>query len=430
MGAAHLAAHPILSVPRVIKTFKVRQRDMFREAHLAARVSCPNTVAVLDAGIENGIPFIIQPYVDGIDISELMAFTVGDWVPPVGTVARVVAGAARGVHTIHQFGVIHRDIKPANLFLRGNGVCAVGDFGVAVDMREDDGAIIAGTPLFMAPELWDGGASDRRTDVYALGCTAHVLATGATPFPDGTLPKIARAHKTARYKRPEDTSPEAAYLFAVVDKALSKNPDDRFPTAEALARALQQIATPVPRLQIAGDRGHVGDIQVTLLQGDIADESADVLVNSANTGFIMNSGVGESLARIGGRELRLLALDHAPGAIGDVVWTAPGKLDARHVAHAVAAERGAICVQRCALRVLLGAETRQARSVVLPALGAGAGQVPMSQVATLLLQATRVFAGLRPRYVRDVRFVLNDTEAMTIWRHVSSGEAHAGVDPL
>jgi O-acetyl-ADP-ribose deacetylase (regulator of RNase III) len=104
--------------------------------------------------------------------------------------------------------------------------------------------------------------------------------------------------------------------------------------------------------------------------------------------------------------------------MGDVVWTGAGSLRARWVAHAVAALSGSICLQRCTLRVLLGAEARGARSVAFPALGTGVGDVPMDLAAKLMIEAVRTFAWLEPENVRVVRLVLYDETARARWRSV------------
>src|ERR1051326_988189 len=197
MGAAYLASHPVLRTPMVIKLFEsVDHAELFSEARLAARVRSPYVVEPTDAGVENGLAFVTQRYVDGIDLNELIT-SVGRLrrFVPVGIVAKMMADAARGLHAVHQAGVIHRDVKPSNLFLRGDGICSVGDFGIAVDRARDHGIqSLVGTPPFMAPEQWRAEPIDRRTDLYALGATTHLMVTGEPPFFGATIKELAAAH--------------------------------------------------------------------------------------------------------------------------------------------------------------------------------------------------------------------------------------------
>jgi O-acetyl-ADP-ribose deacetylase (regulator of RNase III) len=132
----------------------------------------------------------------------------------------------------------------------------------------------------------------------------------------------------------------------------------------------------------------------------------------------MNLGVARALREVGGQQLEDEAMAQAPAAMGDVVWTSAGNLNAHWVAHAVAAIEGAVCLQRATLRVLLQSEVRRAQSVLFPALGTGVGDVPMDLAAKLILEAVRTFAGLRPRHVRNVRVVLYDERALERWRTV------------
>jgi O-acetyl-ADP-ribose deacetylase (regulator of RNase III) len=422
MGAAYLASHPILQIPLVIKTFKTTaDSNIFKEAHLAARVHSANVVGVLDAGVESGIAFVVQRYVDGIDLSELVGrLQETGWQLPINVVCRILIDAARGLHCIHQAGIVHRDVKPANLFLCGNGDTTVGDFGIALDAVHDgSGELIVGTPTFMAPEQWAKKTVDRRTDIYALGATAHLLATGRPLFGARNIGEWLMAHLHQAYVPPAASEPDAAYLFSVIERMLRKQAEERYPTAEALARVLDVIAEPVPPLVCTTpNAARIGPLHVTLEVGDIAASAGDVIVNAANVVLAMDVGVARALRLAGGQAIEEEAMAHGPVAMGDVVWTAPGKLRARWVAHAVAALNGAICLQRCALRTLLGAEARQAQSIVFPALGTGVGDVPIYLAAKLMFEAMQTFASLQPRYARQIRVMLHDDVALARWRTV------------
>ncbi len=421
MGAAYLASHPVLRTPMVIKIFKgINKKHVFKEAHLAARVRSPFVVEPVDAGLEQGFAFVTQRYVDGIDLDELgeCCRHLG-WSLPIGLLARMMAEVARGLHAVHQVGVIHRDVKPANLFLRGDGQCCVGDFGVAVDpVRDASSTAATGTPLFMAPEQWRQAAVGRSTDLYALGATAHLLATGAPPFMARGPLSLACAHTEIPYARPPGGSPEAAYFFAVVERALQKDPADRYPSAEAMAAALDTVAERPLAVRPTPEGARFGDLADALEAGDLAQARCDVIVNAANWAMVMRQGVSASLREAAGASVEIEALKSAPVPMGGVIWTSPGALEARWLAHAVSALEGAVCAQRCTLRALLGAEAREARSVAFPALGTGVGQVPMNLAAHLMLEAVRTFAALRPRHVRQIRVVLYDAAALALWREV------------
>lgn len=422
MGAAYLASHALLQMPLVIKVFRAEEEEnIFREAHLAARVSSPNVVSVLDAGYEAGIPFIIQRYIDGIDLNELVFHLQhAERRLSANMICRMMIDAAKGLHAIHQAGVIHRDVKPANLFLCGSGLTTVGDFGIAFDpLQETSAQLSAGTPWFMAPEQWEQKPLGRYTDIYALGATAHLLASNEYPFPDQNMDKLQEAHANRPYVPPAADGPSEAYLFSVIERALRKNPQERFSNAGEMARVLKVVAEPLPQLICAGaDEGRIGEVRVELAVGDLASQEGDVIVNAANRQLTMNLGVAKALRAAGGQTIEDEAVSHAPVAMGDVVWTGAGTLRARHVAHAVAAIEGAVCLQRATLRVLLQAESRRAQSILFPALGTGVGDVPVDLAAKLMLEAIRTFAALQPAHVRTIRVVLYDERSLARWRTV------------
>lgn len=161
-GATYLCSHPILRTPLVVKLLTDGAPSKFDEAHLTARVSSPNVVGVLDAGFEDDTAFLVQQYVDGIDLAELLSFAqAAEITLPIEVVARYLAEAAHGLHALHQAGVVHRDVKPANLFLSASGEVLVGDLGLALDSaRPIHPSMVAGTPYFMAPEQWSATKVD------------------------------------------------------------------------------------------------------------------------------------------------------------------------------------------------------------------------------------------------------------------------------
>jgi O-acetyl-ADP-ribose deacetylase (regulator of RNase III) len=134
----------------------------------------------------------------------------------------------------------------------------------------------------------------------------------------------------------------------------------------------------MPEIISTGENeARVGSLFVQLSVGNLAAEEGDVIVNAANKELTMRLGVANVLRQVAGDAVENEAVARAPVAMGDVIWTSAGKLRARHMAHAVAAIEGAVCLQRATLRVLLGAEVREANSVLFPALGTGVGEVPM-----------------------------------------------------
>lgn len=422
MGTAHLASHPILWTPFVVKTFRGGPNsEVFAEAHLAARVRAQHVVGAVDAGFVDDVPYIVLPYVDGIDLQELIGrVTRMGRSLSIELVTRLVHHAALGLMAIHQAGIVHRDIKPANLFLYGNGEAAVGDFGIAlqrkVDMSNKD---VTGTPQFMSPELWRTDRIDERADIYALGATAHCLVSGAPPFSGATIEALAMAHMEQPYLPPRARSPREAYFVSAIDRMLSKAPSDRFQSAGAVVRCLSTILEPAPTLVPIDDRTYrVGPVTIELRVDDIARARADVIVNAANPAMKMDTGVGRAIRIAGGQVIATEAQAQAPASMGTVCWTSAGDLDARAVAHAVAALGGAMTLQRCMLRLLIDCESRHAGSVAIPALGTGEGEVPMELSAKLMIESVRTFATFEPFFVRQLMIVLYDEDALESFQSV------------
>lgn len=223
------------------------------EARAANAVRHPHVVDVLDVAIEDGMPMIVQEFLEGETLASRLEaharLMVDETLELLTPIAAALAHA-------HERSIVHRDIKPENIFLseaNGGTVPKLLDFGIAQSLREElsSDSIIAGTPAYMAPELvLDPEVRDTRSDLWSLGVVLFECLTGQLPF-DGATPSAmftAICHeepKRVQSLRPE-IPPEVA---AVVDRCLARDPSRRFDSARALLAALEAA-----RVRVVGDR--------------------------------------------------------------------------------------------------------------------------------------------------------------------------------
>ena len=206
-----------------------------QEARILRRADSDRVVRVHDIGeLPDGRPYFVMTYADRGTLAE----RVDDGPLPVGEALRYGADIARGLAVLHQVGVIHRDINPGNVLLRsgqdGTERVLIADLGLAKAAAHGSGfTLTVGTPGYMAPEQARSGEVrlDRRADVYAVGAVLHHLLTGVAPKQDEPPPPV-------RSLRPE----VPAAVEAVVTQALAARPEHRFPSAGALADALDAAA--------------------------------------------------------------------------------------------------------------------------------------------------------------------------------------------
>ncbi len=211
-----------------------------RELEILERASLfSGVVSLLDAGSSARGPFLVFELAEG---GSLRAHLRAGKLPQRDAL-RLIAQVADTLDALHSEGIVHRDLKPENILLRADGRPLVSDFGLAKDLDKEDGELTSsGSPLgtigYMAPELLDG---DRErlgpwTDVFALGAVLHELMTGELPFSGRTILEAARSIKEDELK-PIPGVPPA--INAAIERALAKEPGERFASGGELARALR-----------------------------------------------------------------------------------------------------------------------------------------------------------------------------------------------
>jgi len=265
--------------PEVAQDEEVRQRFL-REARLAAAINHSGVATLFEAGetepVENGGKpqlYLASELVEGQNLEGVLR----NEPLPIERVIDLGVQLAEALAAAHELGIVHRDIKPSNLMVTDGGQLKVLDFGIAkrvgwAGVQGDDaetltytarGAIV-GTPAYMAPEQVAGGVADARTDIHGAGCVLYQMLTGRGPFGSGAPSEVMRRvivtpPKPLRTLRAEVPQP----LADVVERALAKDPGDRYQTAEELAtalrgaaastgvrHALRGIGAPVPRRTI------------------------------------------------------------------------------------------------------------------------------------------------------------------------------------
>jgi len=215
-------------------------RERFeREARVAAALDHPNIVPLYDFG-ESGVLYLVMPFVSGGSLQEMLNRTPFT----MGAVATYGSQIADALAYAHQRNVVHRDVKPANMLLHADGRLMLSDFGLAKIIDQANRVARprnhpdAGTPEYMAPEQVNGH-SDERSDIYALGVVLYLLLTGRLPFTGSSSNAVMEGHLYRMPESPRRLNPGVSVAMeAVVMRALSKRPEDRFQRASELGAAL------------------------------------------------------------------------------------------------------------------------------------------------------------------------------------------------
>jgi eukaryotic-like serine/threonine-protein kinase len=230
-------------------------RRLDREARAMSRLSHPNCVPVIDAGVDDE-PYLVMDYVDGRSLADLLDAGPLPSSRAVAIAGQVLAGLAHA----HSLGIVHRDIKAANVLVSeatGAGdLVRIVDFGLAKILNVKPGAswttdsgTAVGTPSYLAPEVARGQEADARSDIYSVGVLLFEMVTGRKPFRADAPVDIIRQHLQDPPPRLSDAASSRSFspaLEAVVAKALAKAPAERYQTALDFAKALESLG-PKPR---------------------------------------------------------------------------------------------------------------------------------------------------------------------------------------
>ncbi|HPM81268.1 MAG TPA: protein kinase [Candidatus Anammoximicrobium sp.] len=233
---SHLAANP-----SYVRRFQ-------QEAQAAASLVHANIVQIHEVGCLDGIHFMVQEYVEGQNLKQLLDRKGTLDAPAAVSVMRQVAAA---LHKASQQKIIHRDIKPENIMLARSGEVKVADFGLARVEREGQAAnltqvgVTMGTPLYMSPEQLEGRAVDVRSDLYSFGVTCYQMLAGRPPFEGDSPLSIAVQHLKKDCPRLEDQRSDLpGGLCRIVHKLMAKRPEDRYQTAVDLWKDLKSLNVP------------------------------------------------------------------------------------------------------------------------------------------------------------------------------------------
>ena len=276
MGRVYLAQEELLERPVAIKfvlsASRLARERFLTEARAVARLGHANIVAIYRIGEVDGQPYVAYEYVAGRNLDEHPR------PAPWPDVLRIGLGVSRALSAAHSRGVLHRDVKPANILESHAGEIKLVDFGLAKLDRNDDSAappstrdsdgapasvteltaeagttapgVLAGTPLYIAPEQWLGESATAASDVFALGLVLYELATGAIPHADLPPLEIARAVVGRDLPPIPSVRPDFPLaLWRVIERALQRRTAARFASAVELLEALESLDAVLSRFR-------------------------------------------------------------------------------------------------------------------------------------------------------------------------------------
>jgi serine/threonine protein kinase len=293
MGRVYRARHTRLGQKRfaikVLRSEFMQNSEIVarfrREAETASSISHPNVVGVYDVDTtDDGLAYLVCEFLEGMDLADFLERKTR---LDVAMAAHVGIQICRALEAAHERGVLHRDLKPHNVFLLADASGAISprppakvvDFGLSRFMDSGDAqltrtGIVMGTPSYMSPEQASANPTDHRSDVYGVGAILYTALTGKPPFDAEHLQGLLMAVLTEEPPSPRKSNPAIPEtLELVLQRAMAKSPDDRYPSMSELRRALEPFAG-------SGSAPESADPQQ---RGATTQDSRDVLASEART---------------------------------------------------------------------------------------------------------------------------------------------------
>ncbi|MBT4819830.1 MAG: serine/threonine protein kinase [Lentisphaerae bacterium] len=255
LGTVWRSEHPDLGIPVAVKVLHANVLEhseehiqrFLREARTAALINHPSVVRIYDAGVDQGLHFLVMEFIEGGTVGQLLHDAGGKL--PVERALEITMAVASALEAAAEYGVVHRDIKPDNIVLDGKGAPKLADLGLAKQITGSEmdsvtaTGIGLGTPLYIAPEQAMGGTPvDTRADIYSLGAMLYHMVTAHPPFSGGTMFRIIDGHLHEPVMDPRERNPglpEA--LSQLICRMLEKSPADRYQTASELKADLRRL---------------------------------------------------------------------------------------------------------------------------------------------------------------------------------------------
>ena len=236
-------------LPHHMAEDEVFQTRFRRESQSAAGINDPHVVPIHGFGEIDGRLYLDMRLIEGSNLGTMLSETEKPLGAPFAV--HVVEQVAHALDSAHRAGLIHRDIKPSNILITGRDFVYLIDFGLARSAGEQaltTAGSTLGTLAYMAPERFEAGQVDARSDVYALTCVLYEILTGSRPYPADSLEQQIAGHMMAPLPRPSDTDPRLAAFDPVIAKGMAKKPGQRYQSAGELAVAARRaLNAPVRR---------------------------------------------------------------------------------------------------------------------------------------------------------------------------------------